>query len=524
MFQNIQKKMLLRHPLLWNTRIIPILALALALHIIFFIIGYIHGAIDFTPQPDEYLFDATTGIITFFSIAISVLIFIFWLVYYTRNNAFKSFYPKSSLSLFKEWLIIFLVCILNSAYFGSYLFGEDVRARGYFSKEEFSRRITIISMASLFADGGFIDDGDYHVEVNGETELRHRDYTEYAGKKYPLKSLINKDLSSFTYQTREKDSINQARVKKWLVNNSKDSALWVMREFDKIAAEHGAKGNITPQRWLELTYHAPEFTDYITVGRVSRYDRDDNSSRFGHNSSGYDDETTFVLNAPGEGVDLSKIDTISNVVKVVDNQTIIYPKYYVPLKQMEDSYSDISRAYTSPSVDDNFMVAVLYFSMCFSLAIFSFRVTSGRDFIIALLAFGVTALITGIFQIVLTTSIGYAYRVSYQDNFYFMMWLIIIAVLLALFLNKKHTKGRSAIFLNVVLWLCPWVVIALFGIAKDFMYVDDPINGVDWKLSPTGQWINDNFDLIMFGNILIIIVFMCFMATAIRRWKGVPEA
>lgn len=523
MFKNIQKNLLLRHPLLWNTRMLPILAIAFALHIIFFVIGYIHGAIDFTPEPDEYVFDATTGIIVFFSIAISVLIFIFWLVYYTRNNAFKSFYPKSSLSLFKEWLIIFLVCVLNSAYFGSYLFGEDVRARGYFSEEEFSRRITVISMASLFVDGSFIDNGDYYEEVNGEQELKHRDYFEYAGRRYPLKSLLNKSLSTFTYQEGNKDSLNQVRVKKWLVQDQKDSVLWVMKEFDKIAKEHGAKGNIKPEKWLDITYKAPDFSDYITVGRIPRYGRDDSSSRFGHNDS-YRTETVMVDTTFVGGYNVSEIDTISNDIKVIDNRTMVFPKFYVPLKQMEDSYSDISRAYTSPHVDTGFLLGVLYFALCFSLVIFSFRVTSGRDWIIALLAFGVTALITGIFQISVTSTIGYAYRVHYQDNFYFMLWLLIVAVLLILFLRQKSTKGRSAIFLNIVLWLCPWVIVSLFAIIKDFMYVDDPEGNTVWKLSPTGQWIDDNFDLIMFTNILVIIIFMLFMTKAIRRWKGIAEA
>lgn len=525
MFRNIQKNLLLRHPLLWNIRIVPVVALALVLHAIFFIIGYIHGAIDFTPEPGEYYFDATSGIIVFFSIAISVLIFIFWLVYYTRNNAFKSFYPKSTASLFKEWLLIFLICILNSAYFGSFLLGEDVRARSYFSEDEFSRRIDIMSMVSLFADGGFIDDGIYYEEVNGEDVRKKRDYTEYSGRRYPLRSLLNKDISSFTYQEREKDSLNALRVKGWLVQNKKDSVLWAMNEFDKIAKEHGVAGNVTPAKWLELVYDSPEFTDYIMLGRVSRYDEDDNSSRFGHNGENIAVETAPVMVNEASSADLAKIDTISNVIKIIDGRPVVFPKYYVPLKQMEDSYSDVSKAYTNPSVDSDFILAVLYFSLCFSLAIFSFRVTSGRDWIIALLAFGVTALITGIFQITVSSSIGYSAGMYYRANFYWMMWLLIVAVLLFLFLVQKEAKGRSAIFLNIVLWLCPWVIVSLFGIAKDFMYVEVTENGItNWQLSPAGQWIDSNFDLIMFGNILIMVVFMFFFTKAIRHWKGIAEA
>mgnify|MGYP006150109831 CR=1 FL=1 len=48
MFKEIQKKLLLKYPLLWNTKFVPLLTIGLLLHFIFFGLGYMDGTIDFS--------------------------------------------------------------------------------------------------------------------------------------------------------------------------------------------------------------------------------------------------------------------------------------------------------------------------------------------------------------------------------------------------------------------------------------------------------------------------------------------
>ena len=85
MFTKIQKYLLINHPLLWNTKIVPALCFALLFHILFFVIGYVYGNVDFTDE-NYYRSDFSTGVIIFFSILITILFFVVWFVYYFRNN------------------------------------------------------------------------------------------------------------------------------------------------------------------------------------------------------------------------------------------------------------------------------------------------------------------------------------------------------------------------------------------------------------------------------------------------------
>lgn len=537
MFKNIQHTLLLRYPLLWNTRIVPLAAVGLALNIIFFIWGYNYGAVDFGPFNTSYYIDSTPAIVIMLSVVLALFTLILWLVFYLRNNAFKSFYPQKGRTLYKEWLIILLACMINCSYSLCFLYGQDVRGRGYFSEEEFSHRIDIISMASLFADGGIEDNGDYTEWINDKPVHKHRNYTTYRGKKYPLNSLLNKETGDFTYQRGGRDSINEARVKGWLVENRKDSVLWLMKEFDKIVQSHAAKTNVTPEKWLELTYDYPAFSKHITVGRVEYYEMHEEMRAA--DSEGYVYEGTVVDPVYVDSVyqdDYTKqIDTLSNNIKVVDSITYIYPKYVVPLRQLEHAYADISESYTNTEINAGILLAYFVTASGFSMLLFSFRVTSGRAWLIALVAFGLAALITSYLNFGLLGDIMRIYYYEFNEGVsFFIAWLVILLVLFLYFYRKKNGKGNSDIILNLLLWLSPCVLPALIFISQEI------VSEFTWK-KHTGKFdnywearekyqsayeafIDNNPTLIAVFCIVAFIVFMYFFTNAIKKWKGIAES
>src|SRR5687768_15379422 len=113
MFKKTQEYLLLHRPLLWNLKILPVTAIIAAIHAIFFFLGYWFGAVDFSESNEDFYFDWTEGFVMFTGVLISVLLMLIWLVFYLRNNAFKSFYPKKRASLYQEWLLIFVIATLN---------------------------------------------------------------------------------------------------------------------------------------------------------------------------------------------------------------------------------------------------------------------------------------------------------------------------------------------------------------------------------------------------------------------------
>ena len=72
MFKDIQKKLLLKYPLLWNTKFVPMIAIGILMHIIFFGLGYIDGTIDFSNKNniDIISFSIMIGILSVIIIVI----------------------------------------------------------------------------------------------------------------------------------------------------------------------------------------------------------------------------------------------------------------------------------------------------------------------------------------------------------------------------------------------------------------------------------------------------------------------
>lgn len=505
MLDKLQNDLLLKHPLLWNIKIVPVLVITLTLHIIFFGIGYVSGGVNFHETGFDYFsYDDSEGVVATFSILISLLVLIVWLVYYFRNNAYKSYYPQSNTSLYKEWLLILLVSLLNCTYTASYYFAQDFRARNYLSEKEFARRIDILNMASLFAEGGY-NSTAVTEKRNGKIVHVEKETIVFRGREYAAKSLMNKATNSFTYQGRIKDSLNELRVKTWLAENRKDSVLWLMTEFEKIAKSHNLKSNITPNQWLNLVYDYPDYNQYAVVGKIDKYPH----SYYGEYSD-YEYAKTVVL--PN---DVSQLDTLSTTIKMFDGKEYVFNKYYVPLLQLNNAYDDISNRWVSPTVDEGLGLFYLLLSFSLSMAIFSFRVTSGRGWLIALVVMGVTAMVTGLFSL---ASGGEGFMV---------IWLIILAGLLIYFLSvcaEKASKGTSTILLNNLLWLAIWFIPMILSV---LIMATRPGYGIPYEKrepSPFYTWLEHNSMIIMYCNFVFIIGYMYFLSAAIKKWKGIAEA
>lgn len=515
MFKNIQKNLLLNHPLLWNSKIIIFGTLALFFHVVFFLLGYSKGEIDFT-DPNDYYDYGTDNITTIFvSVLITVLMFIIWLVYYSRNNAFKSFYPKKTLSLYKEWLLILLFCTLNATYTVSFFYAKDLRARNYYSEQEVSKRLEIISLSSLFVEGSFEESNFIIKEVDGQTIRVERDSFQYNNRNYSLKSLLNKQTRSFTYFTALQDSLIESRAKGWLIENKKDSVQWLFKEFFKLSKEHNLVSNITPEKWTELIYDYPEFTKYITVGRTHA----ENDPIYNY-YDGVNNDYDYAVEAVDP--DNATIDTLSKTIKIVNGQEYVYSKYYVPYNALAKSYGKISNAYENPEVDFDFILSFLYLSIGLSLCVFSFKVTSGRNWLIAFVSLGVFGIIAGIFSVIIGGS----------ATFPIIYLLLFLALLLhfIVILKTRQSKGISGITLNQMLWIMPALLPTLYFLAYEIIKETSGYNayvyiaGSHRKEFPQVEWMDHHFHDAISLNILFVFVFLLLLSVQIKKWKGIAEA
>ena len=469
MFTKIQKYLLINHPLLWNTKIVPALSFAVLFHILFFVIGYVYGNVDFTDE-NYYLSDFSTGVIIFFSILITILFFVVWFVYYFRNNAYKSLYRLSNLYLYKEWLIIFLVCFLNITYSISFLSGKTLKERSYYSKEEVDKRGRTILMASVFIDGSY----DYENVAVADSVGK----IVFNKKKYQQNSLMNKSFDYY-YGSFTETNNDEIKVKTWMQNDNQAEIKKLMNDYFLLIKEHNLKTNLTANQWFELTYNYPDFTNYERIGR--------------------------------------RMEDVTEFFKDNANQNIY--KYYLPQNALISSYSQLSKAWNDPIIETGTLLILLYVSIAMAMLVYAFKVTTGRNWLIALVSIGILWIITGILA-----------AITNSEIVFMCFWLSIILLSSIYFFSViSNNKGKnfSGIALNLILWSISGFLPLIFGLVSE--YYNNPksivvAGQIKHTNTPQYEWLNDNATLLSWINILIIMAIMYFISIYIKKWKALAES
>nr|WP_297308038.1 hypothetical protein [uncultured Flavobacterium sp.] len=149
-FSKINQKILERYPNIWNTKIVWILLIALCVHIIFFGIGFVYHSSPESLQ-ERYILESffTSGLIMV-SVVISILILVGWLVYMFKNNAFKNFYPTTSLQLFGQFVQYFIIILVSTSFYFSYMFGIETYVKVNYPDAKMKQQIDLANKVYPF--------------------------------------------------------------------------------------------------------------------------------------------------------------------------------------------------------------------------------------------------------------------------------------------------------------------------------------------------------------------------------------
>ena len=501
MFKKIQNKLLISHPLLWNTKIVPLTIVLLIIHCIFWGIGLAAGEINFSDISIKgYGYDSD-GPVIFFSILISVLGLLLWLIFYFKNNSFKVFYPKTKYALFQEWLIILWGSFLLSSFSFSFYLGKDIRQRSYFSESEARKRCNIISKASLFYDGSFNQNQYTTRDSAGVTVDVKINHITYKGKDYSLNSLMNKNIVGFSFLDQKGDSIQRNTVCDWLANNQKDSVKTILKSYLAIAKEHHLKSSINENEWLSLVYDYPNYENFKTVAK---------SEKEYYNSSNYANENPQTP--------ATKIDSTYQYIQTVDGEQYLFNKYYVPADSLESSYETVANSWNNPKIDFEFLAILLYISISLSILIFSFRVTSGRNWLISLVGIGVLNIALGILSALASTADLYLIAITSIP--------IALAVYFIYIIKRKTEKSISGITINAMLWstpaFLPLVYANVVKVLKDnYGYYSDNYH---LHRSPLLEYLDNNMLQLSYINLAFIFIMMLLYSIKIKVWRGIAES
>lgn len=515
MFKDIQKKLLLKYPLLWNTKFVPMVAIGLLLHLIFFGLGYLDGTIDFSNRNNLDI--EVTCIL--FGVLLVIIIIILWLVNYFKNNSLKSFYSKSKYSLFYEWLQIFVVSTLLITFYLPFSVGKQLHQRSYYSLEETTNRCKTIATADMFIDGSFgeteidslasglidslgnkialnynpedADTAEYATEkesmaVEAVAAYTYKDHIIFNGKKYDQFSLVNRNTFEFTVISREQDSLNRIKVQNWLYQDNQAEVKKLMDNYLKLIREHNLATNLTLDKWFQAVYKAPEFDEFLYIQPyLKEYETDES----------YNNSYVYATK--------------------VGNEERKYSKYFIQQDVLKEKYDTVSEAHTDSFFNIEMILGFLYGAFGLSILIFSFRVTSGKSWLIAVVTTGVINIVYGIFTAI--TGVGNMY-------FYLILFTIlgIIFYFFLIYYNKKNLQ-LSRIALNLFLWSFIGIIPLIYFIIQEHY-----ASSYDYRIgynytSPEYQWMRDHTIHMFSLNFILAILTLFFLSKIIRNWKGISE-
>lgn len=498
MFKDIQKQLLLKYPLLWNTKFIPMVIVGVALNVIYFFIGYADGTLDFTKRYKSDI-DFT---FSSFSVLISLIILIIWLVSYFKNNSFKRYYTKSKNALFYEWIQILVIILLLSMFYFPFQFGKQLHKRMYLSEKEARERCETISSADFFIDGSFesaeVDKVNSVLRdstVNGEyipAETKYYDYVIIFGKKYSPTALINRNVGHYSFFNSDQDAAREIKIRKFLVSNNTFEVKKIMKDYFKILKEHHLPTNLTEDKWFQITYDYPDFKKFELINPVSPVKDSDPTDRYN-----YDETRVYSVG------DLSYSDKV-------------YSSYYIEHNVLKDNYEEISRAFTTPFFKFDEILVLLYCAFGFSMLIFSFRVTSGKSWLIALVGYGIFNIIIGIFA-------GLSGDFLTYPILLILSFLIILVYFISI-VTAKQTKSKTAVVLNLIIWLFGGLIPVAY-----FTYIEIYQKNIDYHNyqysyeDPYYEFLKDHIPMMFTINAILVIVGMFFLSRTIRTWKGIAE-
>ncbi|MDR1698775.1 MAG: hypothetical protein LBR75_03010 [Prevotellaceae bacterium] len=530
MLGKIQQYLLIHYPLLWNLKIVPVLLVSLVLNVVFYAFGYFFTMVDFTRSyyHNSNIFDQP---FTLFGVTLSIItVLILWLIFYSKNNAFRVFYPKKTAVLFAEWLLVWVIVFGLFVIPFSFQCGVNAKIKTYATKEEAVEARKLLNMIDYLTPNGFDDHrcfqeypAGYKENENGAVVLTRWDSIGdsliYTNKRlrwsdfpnFVKRSLLHQDTTTCVQIGEDSCFAGGKIVRQWLVDENRAAVASLMDSFIVLAEKHNLPTNLTREKWLQLIYTPPsyEVNDFNII-------RDYIPARDDEHHSYYDDVVeTIAVDEVSEG----------RTKKV---------EHFIPHNELDSAYNTVYDAWHDKEMFPVFMLVTVILSGLASLLVFSFRCTKGKTWLIAFVA----AIILMFVSIISAVIADETFDMRGDNSLYifFAFWLIVFAwgLYYVIRLNKNRQRKRfSAVIINLLVWLLPFVPVLLF--AFFLFYIDSKChfysNESNYYSHPyyiyydgIRDFIEDNALSLLWANVALTVGTMwLFIKTVLRKWKSLPE-
>jgi hypothetical protein len=498
MMSRLNQYLLTHHPLVWNSRVIPLLIANAIIHLLFLVAGYA----SITPALMGIYYGVSgigDGGLYFFAILLSIVVLITWLIFFLRNNAFKQFYILRPWHLVKEFLIIFIVLLTTITYFESFITGGLAKARQITSKELLLKEANIVNTAMAFIpferESYFVNnscsarnrkdfvESQSVLETAADT-LNHTDSIARRVREALLKPdafsyrhfciatcSLSDSVPGFLYR----EAIN-ARVNRWIANNQRDSIRYILNECVAILKKYDGQTNIS----VDVLTALPFATPYNNITRIG-------SAYFDYNTNLQEDKNWYFT-----------VSSISRALSFADDCH-------------NDSWGERFFA----------LLAELYVALGLAILLLCYRRFSRKVFL--------ASLIGGILWFLFFSLVGVAGRgLLVPGYFYLLLFGAFTLIGLVLVRNNQH-KTIAGVMLCWHMAMLPGLVMTIAAILSTENYYSgaydstyDPL--AFCTLHPVTCWVRDNILLIAWVNLFAALLYVLFVFNPLtRRWHAMAE-
>lgn len=583
MFKKLDKYLLENHPVVWNTKWLWMLLLLVVYNVIFFLFGFFSYQNPVELQETMIFQRFFTSVYVWFGVLSAILILVVWLNQYFKQNAFKSLYPKSNLSLYKEFLIIFSILFLLTGTYVSFNKGLETRIANVKTKTEIKEYKDLINRVAPFTLQLYFADNDQNSNSYAQSSrcLPLPLFDSLVNEDRLLKKFVANQVRNNTFW----EKVDTANYK--IYKDSLDNQINQNLEFDLLLLEHfPSRKNWTPTHDYKTsepvvyqsnsTYEAAvEITEYtenypsdssyqsVRYNLKSIYNYcnelfyDFDSIR---NPKYYAEQThKLLLNNQKDSIQklmdryLKLADELNVGYRFKDKDWIDYvynPPYYFVDYELQEStrynradnktyYKDyIYEAGLTTSINNIYhaqkgiiklheIITWLYVSLFFTLLIFTFRMTSMRSWVVSLVGSIIVFFVyLSTFFIFLQAMIFYELNLGLGLllAFFALFWIIT-----GIGISQSKWKLATGVNLNWVVWTFGAILPIAISLYSNWMdnlypptYVHDGLTN-QYIQHPHVEWISDNFTLIAFTNLLVVFIGIYFLISVFKKWQAMAD-
>lgn len=498
MINRINQYLILKYPLIWNTRLVWALLTLSIVHLLYFAIGYL-TVNDFGELQNyeyRYLYDSPSMVL--FSILASLCFFIIWLLYYFRHNALKSFYPISNWYLVKEFIIVLCISFFAVTFMFSYQLGFNAKVKSMASTFNYEDMANDVNLANCFVAN----------ETNINAYSNHNSCEKIEKRQqYDATTTANDDKTRYANEGDHGRGAIKVADTMFYLNFCQNSISSMSNKVDLRTPQQNhaiAKRLLLGKHWDSIRSILQGYSSLMTKLKV---------------------KTNFKVD---KQMNELKDNPLLMVRLVYSNNDIIYvesgnfqPEDYLSLNNFHSVFNGIEWAqnYTFFKWDGELMI-YMFIMMGLGLAIFTFRITKLKPWIIALVSLLIWSVITGLYYAI--------NRNSNSGPGFFLVYPIVFGLLTIIFILGKQFKTFAAVAFILVNWSLIYVVQVVYYYieksARQAHYLKYDDNIAESKMSTEFVPYHSYWTEVNYASFLLIILVVCLISIPLaKKWHSNAE-